>query len=303
VAVTDVLRHYTAEKESDVSRSRELASRVDRLSDWWGDKTLAAVTKANCKAYAKQRSTPAAARRELEDLRAAINLSISEGVCRDAIKVWLPKKPKGRTRFLIRQEAAKLLKTAWSFREVQKGVITKKYPTRHVARFILTALYTSSRSGRVWQASFVRESGRPWVDLEHGLFYREAPDEQAPDNKRAPPIRLPPRLLAHMRRWRAKGARYVCEYQGRAADPKKAFGRVVARAGLSDTAVMRHTFRHTSVTWLMQSGEDKYEVSGFAGMSMDTLDRVYGHHHPDHQKGVGDAFSTGRAGRTKAKAA
>jgi hypothetical protein len=171
---------------------------------WIG--TLADVTSANCEAYAKSRSTFAAARRELEDMRAAINLAISEGMCRDAVKVKLPKKKKGRSRFLTRSEIAKLLWTAWSFREVQKGVATDKRPTRHIARFILTALYTSSRSARVWQASFEPEEGRPWVDLNHGLFYREAPGEAAPDKKRAPPIRLPARLLAHMRRWRANGA-------------------------------------------------------------------------------------------------
>src|SRR5262249_31310464 len=153
------------------------------------------------------------------------------------------------------------------------------------------------------KGSCEREEGRPWVDLKHGLFYREAPGEAAPDKKRAPPIRLPARLLAHMRRWRANGARYVCEYQGRAADPKKAFNRVVARAGLAGTAVVRHTFRHTSVTWLMQAGEDKWEVARVAGMSIEPLERTYGHHHPDHQVGVGNAFSTGRAGRTKMKSA
>jgi hypothetical protein len=53
----------------------------------------------------------------------------------------------------------------------------------------------------------------------------------------------------------------------------------------------------------MQFGVDKWEVAGFAGMSIETLERTYGHHHPDHQSSVGHAFSTGRAGRTKAKSA
>ena len=303
VYVSDVLRCYLAEKGGDVARTSELGARVGRLLDWWGDKTLAAVTSANCKAYAKYRSTQAAARRELEDLRAAINLAVAEGACRDAVKVKLPKKAKGRSRFLTRSEAARILWAAWKFKDKQNGPDKPKYPTRHVARFFLTALYTSSRSARVWQASYEPEQGRPWVDLEHGLFFREAPDEQAADNKRAPPIRLPGRLLAHMRRWRAKGARYVVEYQGRAADPKKAFKRAVARAGLAGTKVMRHTLRHTAVTWLMQSGVDKWEVSGFAGMSVETLERTYGHHHPDHQNAVGEAFSGGKAGRVGKPAA
>ena len=32
----------------------------------------------------------------------------------------------------------------------------------------------------------------------------------------------------------------------------------------------------------MQAGVDKWEAAGFLGMSVEILDRVYGHHHPDH---------------------
>jgi hypothetical protein len=32
----------------------------------------------------------------------------------------------------------------------------------------------------------------------------------------------------------------------------------------------------------MQAGVDKWEAAGFLGMSVETLDPVYGHHHPDH---------------------
>ena len=54
---------------------------------------------------------------------------------------------------------------------------------------------------------------------------------------------------------------------------------------------MRHTFRRTATTWIMQAAVDKYEASGFVGMSVRTLETVYGHRHPDHQKGVSNAFS------------
>jgi hypothetical protein len=43
-----------------------------------------------------------------------------------------------------------------------------------------------------------------------------------------------------------------------------------------------HTLRHTAATWLMQAGVDRWEAAGFLGMSVEMLDRVYGHHHPDH---------------------
>ena len=69
----------------------------------------------------------------------------------------------------------------------------------------------------------------PDVDREAGVMHRAAEDEQVAANKQASPIRLPPRLLAHMRRWHRKGARYVVEYRGQPADPKRAFRNLVRR--------------------------------------------------------------------------
>jgi hypothetical protein len=40
--------------------------------------------------------------------------------------------------------------------------------------------------------------------------------------------------------------------------------------------------RHTAATWLMRAGVDRWEAAGFLGMSVEMLDRVYGHHHLDH---------------------
>jgi hypothetical protein len=34
----------------------------------------------------------------------------------------------------------------------------------------------------------------------------------------------------------------------------------------------------------MQAGVDKWKAAGFLAMSMETLERVYGHHHPDYQE-------------------
>jgi hypothetical protein len=32
----------------------------------------------------------------------------------------------------------------------------------------------------------------------------------------------------------------------------------------------------------MQAGVDKWEAAGYLGMSVEMIDRVYGHHHPEH---------------------
>lgn len=307
VPVAEVISAYSAVKETTVKRPAELGARIDKLLDFWGDKMMDEITSATCIQYAKQRTTENQARRELEDLRAACRMAIADNICRHEVIVTLPPKPRGRVRHLERAAIAKLIWAAYRKRAIYKGsyVTTKgkpnkKRPTLHVARFLLTALYTGSRSGRVWQASFEKEDGRPWADLDNGIFYRTWEGEIVADNKRAPAIRIPGRLLAHMRRWRKMGAKYIVEFEGRAADPKIAFRRLVKDVlGKDGADVVRHTLRHTAATWLMQAGESKYEAAGFLGMTEEMLDETYGHHHPDHQSSVGDAFTSGRAGRKK----
>ncbi len=308
VLIADILDNYVQAASKTIKRPRELAQRIGALLDFWGEKTLDSVDSITCGAYADSRTSQIMARRELEDLRSAIHLANRNRICKEAIIVTMPEKPEGRTMWMERETVAKILWAAYKKREYQtrhkgpdkgKKIPTKRRPTLHVARFILTALYTGSRASRVWQASFAQEEGRPWVDLENGLFYRKAPGEREEKKKKAPSIRIPGRLLAHLSRWHRLGAKYVVEYNGRAADPKRAFRTLVDDTLGENNEVVRHTLRHTAVTWLMQSGADKFEVGGFAGMSQETMEKVYAHHHPDYQKNVGDAFTTGRAGRGK----
>jgi integrase len=60
-------------------------------------------------------------------------------------------------------------------------------------------------------------------------------------------------------------------------------------AGLGDD-VTPHTLRHTAATWLMQRGVDAWEAAKYLGMTVETLERVYGHHHPDYLKQAKNAF-------------
>jgi integrase len=63
----------------------------------------------------------------------------------------------------------------------------------------------------------------------------------------------------------------------------------VRLAGLTGR-VTPHTFRHTAATWLMQNGVSMWRAAGFLGMSVETLDRVYGHHHPDYLSDAAEAI-------------
>jgi hypothetical protein len=73
IPVADVLARYLRDVAATRARPQEAAQRARALLAFFGDKTLAEVNGDVCRRYAAQRSTDAAARRELEDLRAAIN--------------------------------------------------------------------------------------------------------------------------------------------------------------------------------------------------------------------------------------
>jgi integrase len=290
VAVGDVIAIYLADKVGGTARPKETAQRFKRLVEWWGDKTLAQVNGATCRAYAKARgSTPS--RRELEDLRAAINHHRNEGLCTEVVEVVLPERSPSRLRFLTRSEAARLLWAAYRYREVQKGRATGRHSRRHLARFILVALYTGTRSAAVCGAALEPTEGRGWINLETGAFYRRA-DGQRETKKRQPPIRLPDRLLAHIRRWKCKGLchKHIVEWNGYpVVRIVKAFRRAVADAGL-DPDVTPHTLRHTAASWGMQNGADHGELADYLGMTIETLRRVYGHHDPNYLSDARDAI-------------
>lgn len=281
--IASVIALYARDRAMKTARPRETLARLDRLLRWWGGGLLSDVTGANCRAYATERGAEQAARRELEDLRAAIRHHRMEGFCRETVEVILPQKSLPRTRWLTRAEVARLLLTAWRHRVEQGSTVTMKRPWRHVARFIILALYTGTRAGAVCSASFRSTDGKGWVDLDRGVFYRR-PVGQRDTKKRRPPVPLPGPLLAHLRRW-ARVQTHPVEFRGKSVkDVDRAFRAVAEAAGLPD--VTPHILRHTAATWLMQDGVDKWEAAGFLGMTPETLDANYAHHHPDHLSGA-----------------
>jgi integrase len=312
IDVADVLAIYHAHREaiyiergSTQSEVTEFADRVGRLNDFFGGKMLAEVNAQTCGQYVKARGRPGGARRDLEDLRAAINHHAREGLHRGLVRVALPAKGPGRDRWLSRSEAAALLWACWRYREVQtrhrgplknQKIETDKRPLRHIARFILIGLYTGTRAGAIASASPYRETGRSYVDLENGIFYRLAQGRR-PTKKRQPPAPIPDRLLAHMRRWVRTGAidSHFVEFNGAAVKSvKSGFRSAVGLAKLSTEAgkVTPHTLRHTAATWLMQRGADPWKAAGFLGMSVEVLLDTYGHHHPEFLREAAAAITT-----------
>ena len=210
IPIADVLTIYLTDIVPNHSRPKETKGRITRLDSFFGDRMLSYVTGETCRAYVAQRSSDAAGRRELEDLRAAINHHRREGLCNKVVEVVLPPERPPRDRWLTRSEAARLIWSAWRYREVQKGRQTDRQSRQHVARFILVALYTGTRASAVCGAALQAIVGHGWVDLSRGVFYRRAAGHRE-TKKRQPPVPLPDQLLAHLRRWKRRGQRFAVE--------------------------------------------------------------------------------------------
>jgi integrase len=263
IAIADVLSIYVDDCGVRQANQAKFYERLTRINNFWGGKMLADVTGESCRLYINQRGNDGGARRDLEDLRAAINHHAKQGFHRGIVRVTLPPKGKPRDRWLTRQEAAKLLMACWRYRETQvrhrgsnKGqkLPTDKRPLRHLARFILIGLYTGTRAASIASASPIVQEGRSFVDLDNGVFYRLAQGKQA-TKKRQPPVPIPTRLLAHLRRWKSKGIahEHFVEWNGKPVKSvKTAFRSAVKLAGLPGS-ITPHTLRHTAATWLMMS--------------------------------------------------
>ncbi len=303
IRVADVINIYLSDVVPGQARPGKAAERAERLLDFFGMKTLADVNGPLCRAYVRWREgkgqsnlgTGGGAKRDLEDLRAAINHHAKEGLHRGLVRVPLPARGKARQRWLTRSEAARLLWACWTAREHQEGIATKKRPLRHLCRALLLGLYTGSRPGVCLTASWDRGAGRSWIDLDYARFHRLAEGAIETD-KRQPPVRIAPRLLQHLRRWYRKdeGSGYVVRF-GRnggiepIASLKTALARACALAGLEGN-VTAYTLRHTAASWLVAKGLPTRQIAEFLGTSETMIDRHYAHHAPNFQDAAADAI-------------
>jgi integrase len=277
IAVADVITLYVDNVVGNHADKRATKHRLKRVVKFFARKTLADINGQLCRDYIKQSSTDAMARRDLEDLRAAINHHRQEGLHDRIVSVVLPERRPPRERWLERSEAARLVWTAW-----------RRPKCKQVARFVLVALYTGRRASVVCRASFEREPGRPWIDTRRGYLW--PPERAKQTKKRNPPIPLPPSLLAHLRRWERHGGRYVIGWGDHSVGRvDRTVKLIAAEAGLEP--LTPHALRHSAATWLMQAGVDLWEAGRYLGMTVRTLEGTYGHHRPQHLSGAKDAFA------------
>lgn len=268
ILVTALLAEYSTERGTKVIAKDRIAYAVLALTDFFEGCSVADVTPQTCARYAEKRGRSAGtARRELGVLRAAINHAHRNGRITRPVAVELPEPPDPKDRWLTRKEAAALIRAG---RTPQARL--------YMPLFILIGLYTGRRKEAILSLRW------PQVNLEARTINFDLPGRKRTNKKRGI-VAIPPRLLPHLRRARRRGADlgYILHINGeRIMDIKKGFAAACQRAGIE--GVTPHTLKHTAATWLMQSGTDPWQAAGFLSTSLETLLRVYGHHHPDYQR-------------------
>lgn len=274
--MTDALADYAQERGPETAAGWRIAAAIKALVPFWKGRTIADISRETCRGYIKSRGRSAGTtRRELGVLRAAINHAHREGRITRVIAVHLPDRPEARDRWLTRKEAAALLRAA--LREPRVRL--------HLPLFIVLALYTGARKEAILGLRWIQ------VDVDAGRIDFNEPGGRR-TNKRRARIPIPAKLLGHLRRARARGVDlgFVVNENGlRLRDVKRGFASACRRAGL--VGVTPHTLKHTCATWLCQKGVPTWEVAGFLATSRETVERVYGHHHPDYLKSAARALA------------
>lgn len=288
--VDEVMAAYLRD-HAPTSRSKEwIGHTAEPILQWWAGKPLSAVNAGNCRTYVAWRTaqrvksykkraarlvSDQTARHELKTLRAAINFYHSEYGLTAIPVVKLPARSPTRTDYwLTRADAAARIRAARSRPE-----------THHLVRLILIGLYSGTRQGAIIRMRWLPSPEGGWIDVANGLLHRRG-QGAAESNKRQPPAPLHKKLLLHARAWQkadfARGIGSVINYDGTPIKGKVRRSwetvRKMARHPRKDSP---HILRHTAATWLMQTGIDLAQIAGYLGMTVKTLETVYGHHHPD----------------------
>lgn len=285
VSVADTLTLYMKDVAPHTAAPALIGYHVDHLLAFFGERKLTQVNGSLCRAYATARMAKVKAstiRRELVTLQAAFNHWHRESPLAAVPRVWKPDDGPPRARHLSRLEVAALLRAA------------RRLRFRHVARFILIALYTGTRHAAVLALRWTPSDDAGHIDVERGLIVRMGAREAA-TKKRRPVSRIPSRLMAHVRIWHrvdmAEGPQAaVVRWKGLPIrKERRAWAQVVKAAGLG-ADVTPHVLRHTCATWARANGVHQWDISGLTGMSLRTLEGVYAHHDPDYQEGAVTAF-------------
>lgn len=246
---------------------------IARLAAWWTG-SVDSINKGSCAAYAAHRRAEKASDgtiiRELGVLAAAVNALAEDRIISRAPTVTKPTPPPPRDRWLTRDEAARLIAAA----EAQPLA-------PHLPMFIRFGLATGTRAAALLALQWRPNTMGGWIDLEHGVIYRRGAGERE-TIKRRPPLRIAEALRPYLEAERERTRTHLIEdHRGRPVlSVKRSFATACREARID--GAFPHVLRHTCATWALQDGVSIFDVAGMLGDTVEMIEKVYGHHSPDH---------------------
>ena len=304
VKVGDCLAIYADKQGPNSARKNGPAFEIDKLADFFEERTVDDITPELCDEYVawrtaqrnaratKSQGKPIAvstAKRELVTLSAALNYChATKRLDRQPIPIKLPDVDHVE-RHLDRNQAAALLRGALGWDRTGKR--HPKLINRHLARFILIALYSGTRHSAVLKMQWMPNTTGGWFDLAAGVMHRRGQGERE-TNKRRPPVGISDRLMPHLRRWRRMTTQYAIEWAGRpiAGKIRRSWDTARRLAGLG-SEVTPHILKHTCATMMLEGGKTIWEVAAALGTSPDIINKHYASRTVSHTRKTFDVFS------------
>jgi len=286
ITVAQILNDYAHFKMGDKSAER-LSYSIVNILGFWQEDMLDRVNVETVKQYIKSSDQKiSTVRRDLTDLRSAVNHAIRMNRVTPIAFPILPKPPKAKDRWLTEDEFAKLLDAAG-----------KDFRSKFTLRlFLLIGFYTGARKSAIMELEWSQ------VDFENNLidFNKEGVEET---KKRRAITPMAPELrrflLRRFRRYSNQSSFLFHQKKNpskRIKHIEKGFRAAVKRAGLKN--VVPHTLRHTRVSLMVQAGEKIQDVSAFMNMTYQTLEKVYAHFDMERLQEMAMRIGRSQKGRT-----
>lgn len=240
------------------------------LLPFFKDKGLSKVTTFDVERYKKHRkeegASPATINRELAVLSHLFSMGVDWGwLSHRPAKINRFKEDNGRIVYLTTDQCQRVLEAA------------KADISPHIYVYSLIAFATSMRMSEI--LSIRREN----VDVAKKRIY--IPQAKAGAREQPMTAKLAAELQTHLDGL-PRGSEWIfpsiASKSGHLATIRKAHRRVVKAAGLDPDVVVRHTFRHTAVTHLVQAGVDLPTVQKISGHKTLAMVARYAHANGTH---------------------
>lgn len=282
LTLAGAFRLYIQQHGPTVASPETLEHVSKKLVAWFGDMTLADITRKDIEAFTKARLegkigkravSPGTVRKELTILRAVFNFMVKKVEPKEhrispteLAYVPLPPRPPARDRVLSDGELA-LIRRACTPTDGQR--------MDRISRYLWLLMETGARSEALRTLTWDQ------VDLNAGLI-RLNPWGRHQTTKRRPTIPISEDLLPVLTRCKdeATGA-YVLDHNGQI---RKSMERFCERHRLD--GVTAHTFRHTLATRMAQAGVPMSDIAAMLGDSMATVEKNYLHLSPQYLRGA-----------------